>query len=236
MSKVGALTVGGRLPPIENELVVSRQPVLSNGGDPQPATISSPYMHLSECFTGGHPPPPLSGGHPPPPLASAAAPISRHSPDYQNSPADLPDTSLTCGDDSVFLPSSPTTKAFSPTAKTFSSQSVVPTSPDPLQQTTGAFAHMGMAGPEVPFAPGRLVWFPHSHFASISFRALSKSLLHCRPPKPSSLRHPPPEDTLAAETLLDQDKVSSFSTYSSIKYWNVFRIDNETAQYKDTLI
>ena len=70
----------------------------------------------------------------------------------------------------------------------------------------------------------------------ISFRALSKSLLHCRPPKPSSLRHPPPEDTLAAETLLDQDKVRCFSTYSSIKYWNVFRIDNETAQYKDTLI
>jgi len=172
--EVGALTVGGRLPPIENELVVSRQPVHSSGDHPA-ATISSPYMHLSECFTGGHPPPPLSGGHPPPPLASAAAPppISRHSPDYQNSPVDLPDTSLTCGDDSVFLPSSPTTKAFSPT--------VLPTSPDPLQQTTGAFAHMGMAGPEVPSAPGR-------------------------PPKPSSLRHPPPEDTPAAETLLDQDK------------------------------
>ena len=180
---MGALTVGGRLPPIENELVVSRQPVLSSGDQPA-ATISSPYMHLSECFTGGHPPPPLSGGHPPPPLASAAAPppISRHSPDYQvglspvpstlqmmkpvfqhlhfqNSPIDLPDTSLTCGDDSVFLPSSPTTKAFSPTA--------LPTSPDPLQQTTGAFAHLGMAGPEVPSAPGRLIAHPPFHFLNL---------------------------------------------------------------------
>jgi len=193
--EVGALTVGGRLPPIENELVVSRQPVLSSVGDqPQPAaatTISSPYMHLSECFTGGHPPPPLSGGHPPPPLASASAapPISRHSPDYQNSPVDLPDTSLTCGDDSVFLPSSPTTtKTFSPATTT-----VIPTSPDPLllQQTTGAFAHLGMAGPaEVPSAPGR-------------------------PPKSSSLRHPPHEDTLATETLLDQDKEANNNNNNS---------------------
>ena len=91
---MGALTVGGRLPPIENELVVSRQPVIGSGDQPA-ATISSPYMHLSECFTGGHPPPPLSGGHPPPPLASAAAPppISRHSPDYQVGLSPLPSTS-----------------------------------------------------------------------------------------------------------------------------------------------
>ena len=75
---------------------------------------------------------------------------------FQNSPVDLPDTSLTCGDDSVFLPSSPTTKAFSSTT-------VLPTSPDPLQQTTGAFAHLGMAGPEVPSAPGRLVAHPPFH-------------------------------------------------------------------------
>ena len=60
---------------------------------------------------------------------------------FQNSPADLPDTSLNCGDDSVFLPSSPTSK----------------TSSNPLQQTTAAFAHLGIPGPEVHSAPGRLV-------------------------------------------------------------------------------
>ena len=39
---MGALTVGGRLPPIENELVVSRQPVLgSSSGDPPAATIAA---------------------------------------------------------------------------------------------------------------------------------------------------------------------------------------------------
>ena len=64
-----------------------------------------------------------------------------HSLLFQNSPADLPDTSLNCGDDSVFLPSSPTSK----------------TSSDPLQQTTAAFAHLGIPGPEVHSAPGRLV-------------------------------------------------------------------------------
>jgi len=161
--EVGSLTVGGRLPPLEHELVVSRQPAVSAAAPQQPTAISSPYMHLSECFTGGHPPPPLQGAQVPPPLAAAAPPLSRHSPDYQNSPADLPDTSLNCGDDSVFLPSSPTSK----------------TSSDPLQQTTAAFAHLGIPGPEVHSAPGR-------------------------PPKPSSLRHPPHEDSQATETLLDQ--------------------------------
>ena len=64
-----------------------------------------------------------------------------HSLLFQNSPADLPDTSLNCGDDSVFLPSSPTSK----------------TSSDPLQQATNAFAHLSIPGSEVHSAPGRLV-------------------------------------------------------------------------------
>ena len=104
---MGSLTVGGRLPPLEHELVVSRQPAASAAAPQQPTAISSPYMHLSECFTGGHPPPPLQGMLPlfkkfllqinkevtplppsqgaqvPPPLAAAAPPLSRHSPDYQ---------------------------------------------------------------------------------------------------------------------------------------------------------
>ena len=58
---MGSLTVGGRLPPLEHELVVSRQPAVSAAAPQQPTAISSPYMHLSECFTGGHPPPPLQG-------------------------------------------------------------------------------------------------------------------------------------------------------------------------------
>ena len=59
--QVGSLTVGGRLPPLEHELVVSRQPAVSAAAPQQATAISSPYMHLSECFTGGHPPPPLQG-------------------------------------------------------------------------------------------------------------------------------------------------------------------------------
>ena len=80
-----------------------------------------------------------------------------HSLLFQNSPADLPDTSLNCGDDSVFLPSTPTSK----------------TSSNPLQQTTAAFAHLGIPGPEVHSAPGRLVaiqreieMFPHEQLIS----------------------------------------------------------------------
>lgn len=75
----------------------------------QPASyISGPYMHLSECFTGGQPPTQVtrtrlssSTAHP-----GLVAP-PRISPQYQNNPNSNPDDSLNCGDDSVFLPNSP---------------------------------------------------------------------------------------------------------------------------------
>eukprot|EP00092_Neocalanus_flemingeri_P038986 GFUD01042440.1.p1 GENE.GFUD01042440.1~~GFUD01042440.1.p1 ORF type:complete len:583 (+),score=143.25 GFUD01042440.1:110-1750(+) len=76
----------------------------------QPASyISGPYMHLSECFTGGHPTqvtrtPRLSSGSGPHPGLVAPPRIS---PQYQNNPIGNPDDSLNCGDDSVFLPNSP---------------------------------------------------------------------------------------------------------------------------------
>jgi len=75
----------------------------------QPASyISGPYMHLSECFTGGHPTQVTrtrlssssTATHP-----GLVAP-PRTSPQYQNNHIST-DDSLNCGDDSVFLPSSP---------------------------------------------------------------------------------------------------------------------------------
>jgi len=125
----GALTVGGRLPPLEQELVTC-QPLQAPGGPP---TLASPYMHLSECFTGGQHPLAAPQGAPPPPR-----PPSRHSPDYQNSPLDpLPaDSSLNVGDDSVFLPSSPAPQG--------------PSAPHP---PTSALAQLCLA--EAPAAPGR---------------------------------------------------------------------------------
>jgi hypothetical protein len=50
----GSLTVAGRLPSLEPE------PVLSQ---PAPGPAASPYMHLSDCFTGGAPGPRPPGGH-----------------------------------------------------------------------------------------------------------------------------------------------------------------------------
>jgi len=77
----------------------------------QPASyISGPYMHLSECFTGGHPTQVsrsrLSSSTAPHPLLVAPPRIS---PEYQNNQPTTsnPDDSLNFGDDSVFLPNSP---------------------------------------------------------------------------------------------------------------------------------
>lgn len=121
----GALTIGGRLPSLDSDPVLSQphhtDPVLSqpsaslpsNTHCPSISGISSPYMHLSECFTGGSHPLASRVRDP----SAGATSLSRHSPDYQNAPCDLPDASMTCGDDSVFLPASPTagppTAAFS---------------------------------------------------------------------------------------------------------------------------
>jgi len=82
------------------------EPVQTQAVTTQPA-ISGPYMHLSECFTGGHQPTQTrtrlssSSTHP----VIVAPP--RISPQYQNNPLSNPDDSLNCGDDSVFLPNSP---------------------------------------------------------------------------------------------------------------------------------
>ena len=99
-----------------------------------------------------------------------------HSLLFQNSPADLPDTSLNCGDDSVFLPSSPTSK----------------TSSDPLQQTTAAFAHLSIPGSEVHSAPGRLVvstWLVIQREIEISPHSQSISNNQCSFAGRQSLHH-----------------------------------------------
>jgi len=88
--------------------VEEMEPVQSQVVTTQPA-ISGPYMHLSECFTGGHPTHPqtnrtrLSSSSTHPGLVAPP----RISPQYQNNPLSNPDDSLNCGDDSVFLPNSP---------------------------------------------------------------------------------------------------------------------------------
>lgn len=88
---------------VEERESVQTQPVTT-----QPA-ISGPYMHLSECFTGGHPTQTqptrtrLSSSSTNPGLVAPP----RISPQYQNNPLSNPDDSLNCGDDSVFLPNSP---------------------------------------------------------------------------------------------------------------------------------
>lgn len=115
----GSLTVGGRLPSPDSELVTS-QPQAEG-------SISSPYMHLSECFTGG--PNPLVTRLRPGPNA---APLSRYSPDYQNSPSEQADNSINCGDDSVFLPVTS------------------------LHPPTCSFSHLSLSDPPgPPSAPGR---------------------------------------------------------------------------------
>jgi len=61
------------------------------GGNNNQTHISGPYMHLADCFTGGGPPASLKGSQRP----NFSSAISSG------------DISLTCGEDSVFLPSSP---------------------------------------------------------------------------------------------------------------------------------
>jgi len=60
-------------------------------GGPNHTVISGPYMHLADCFTGGGPPSALRSSH--------KTPFS--------SGISSADISLTCGEDSVFLPNSP---------------------------------------------------------------------------------------------------------------------------------
>ena len=78
---------------------------------PGPALPASPYMHLSECFTGGAPPATPRHSSSSVPLTSTpqrGPPPPRLSPHYQNSPAPRPSDSLNAtGDDSVFFPASP---------------------------------------------------------------------------------------------------------------------------------
>jgi len=87
------------------------EPVQTPTVTSQPASyISGPYMHLSECFTGGHPT--QTSQTPRTRLSSSSAHPGlvappRISPQYQNNPLSNPDDSLNCGDDSVFLPNSP---------------------------------------------------------------------------------------------------------------------------------
>jgi len=91
------------------------QPITSQPGSQQqqqPTTISGPYMHLSECFTGGRLPPQPANTNPHPGLTMVSPP--RISPHYVNKP----DESLQSGDDSVFLHTSP------PAVKTGARQSV----------------------------------------------------------------------------------------------------------------
>jgi len=72
--------------------------------------ISGPYMHLSECFTGG--------GHPAQRARSMSGQSRKDSHDtihstIRSSEVSSPEMSLNCGDDSVFLPNSPPGKKMS---------------------------------------------------------------------------------------------------------------------------
>merc|ERR1719348_1284677 len=81
---------GGQQPQDEGQARSGEVPVTKQPG---PA-ISGPYMHLSECFTGAQPP-----------TSRTRASSVTSNLDTSN----LYNDSLQCGDDSVFLPSSPAT-------------------------------------------------------------------------------------------------------------------------------
>jgi len=104
---------------VKEEQIQTNQMSLQPLTEPTPAPaitsqptrhISGPYMHLSECFTGGQVPQAtrarISSTSSSQPVQGVVA-LPRISPQYQNNPVSHADDSLNCGDDSVFLPNSP---------------------------------------------------------------------------------------------------------------------------------
>jgi len=150
----------------------------------QPASyISGPYMHLSECFTGGHPTQVtrsrLSSSSAPNPVLVAPPRIS---PQYQNNPISNPDDSLNCGDDSVFLPNSPA----GPKSKLPNSSRATHSSEEGYQNQPESLA--------TQFSNITVSNTPHHHQEPV--------LGPGRPPKPPNLRNTqvslpsqPPNDT-----------------------------------------